>query len=130
AAYTFTMAGTWTLVMKGSAVSVLGEDYVMAARARGLKERRIVTAYVGRNAVLPLVTRLAVVIANMLGSAPFIDTTLTYPGLGSLFDSAVKHGDFVLMQGIFFVIAAAVVLANLGTDILYSTLDPRIRLEG
>ncbi len=72
AAYTFEHAASWALAMKGSAVGVLGEDYIMAARARGLKESRIMIRYMGRNAILPLVTGLAISLGGMVGGSTLI----------------------------------------------------------
>nr|HID14230.1 ABC transporter permease [Anaerolineae bacterium] len=128
-AYVFENTAAWAMAMKGSAVSVLGEDYIMAARARGLKERRIMVFYMGRNAVLPLVTSLAIALGAMLGGATFIETIFSYPGIGWFFGQATTRMDFGLMQGLFLVTAAATILSNLLADILYSRLDPRIKLE-
>ncbi len=128
-AYVFENTAAWAMAMKGSAVSVLGEDYIMAARARGLKERRIMVFYMGRNAVLPLVTSLAIALGVMLGGATFIETIFAYPGIGWFFGQATTRLDFGLMQGLFLVTAAATIFSNLLADILYSRLDPRIKLE-
>ena len=129
-AYTFENAAAWALAMKGSAVSVLGEDYIMAARVRGLKERRIATFYMGRNAILPLVTSLAISLGTMVGGATFIETIFSYPGIGWFFGEAIIRRDYGMMQGLFLLQAAAVIFANLIADLLYTRLDPRIRLEG
>jgi len=130
AAFTFENTAAWALAMKGSAVSVLGEDYIMAARARGLKERRIMISYMGRNAVLPLVTGLAIALGSMVGGAVLIETVFSYPGIGWFFGVAMIRRDYGLMQGLFLFLAASVIFANLAADILYSRLDPRIRMEG
>lgn len=129
AAYTFENTAAWALAMKGSAVSVLGEDYITAARARGLRERRIMVNYMGRNAILPMVTGLAIAMGTMLGGSVLIETIFNYPGIGWFFSDAVNRRDFGLMQGLFFLTAAAVIFANLIADLLYSVLDPRIKLE-
>lgn len=128
-AYVFESTAAWAMAMKGSAVSVLGEDYIMAARARGLKERRIMISYMGRNAILPLVTGLAIALGTMLGGAIFIETIFSYPGIGWFFAQATTRMDFGLMQGLFLVTAAVTIFSNLVADILYSRLDPRIKLE-
>ena len=130
AAYTFEHAAGWALAMKGSAVSVLGEDYIMAARARGLKERRIMIFYMGRNAILPLVTSLAISVGGMVGGSTLIETIFSYPGIGWFFGEALIKRDFGLMQGLFLFLAASIIFANLAADVLYSVLDPRIKLEG
>lgn len=128
-AYVFEGTAAWAMAMKGSAVSVLGEDYIMAARARGLRERRIMISYMGRNAILPLVTGLAIALGTMLGGATFIETIFGYPGIGWFFGQATAKRDFGLMQGLFLVTAAVTIFSNLVADILYSRLDPRIKLE-
>lgn len=128
-AYVFEGTAAWAMAMKGSAVSVLGEDYIMAARARGLKERRIMVFYMGRNAILPLVTGLAIALGTMLGGATFIETIFGYPGIGWFFGQATAKRDFGLMQGLFLMTAAVTIFSNLVADILYSRLDPRIKLE-
>jgi len=130
AAYTFEHAAGWALAMKGSAVSVLGEDYIMAARARGLKERRIMVFYMGRNAILPLVTSLAIALGGMVGGSVLIETVFNYPGIGWFFGEALVKRDLGLMQGLFLFLASSIIFANLAADILYSLLDPRIKLEG
>lgn len=119
--------GGWALLMKGNAVSVLGEDYVTAAQARGLKNRRIAVSYVGRNALLPPFTRLAVVFGGMLGGSTLIETVFAYPGLGFFFAKAVALRDYPLMQGLLLLTIAGVILANLVADFLYSKLDPRVK---
>jgi len=129
-AYVFESTAAWAMAMKGSAVSVLGEDYIMAARARGLKERRIMISYMGRNAILPLVTGLAIALGTMLGGATFIETIFSYPGIGWFFGQATTRMDFGLMQGLFLVTAVVTIFSNLVADILYSRLDPRIKVEG
>jgi len=129
-AYIITGLGAWALAMKGNAISVLGEDYITAARARGLPQRRIITTYVGRNAILPLITNLAISFGMMFGGSPLIENIFVYPGVGYFLNQAVSRRDFTLMQGMFLMITVAVVLANLVAEILYSVLDPRIRQEG
>jgi len=129
-AYTFESSAAWALAMKGSAVSVLGEDYITAARVRGLKEGRIAIFYMGRNAILPLITTLAISLGCMIGGATFIETIFSYPGIGWFFGEALIRRDFGMMQGLFLAQAATVIFANLITDLVYTRLDPRIRLEG
>lgn len=129
-AYTFESAAAWALAMKGSAVGVLGEDYIMAARARGLKEGRIMTHYMGRNAVLPMVTSLAISLGGMIGGSTLIETIFSYPGIGWFFGESLIKRDFGLMQGLFLFLGASMIFANLVADIFYSVLDPRIKLGG
>lgn len=128
--YILSTAGSWMLTMKSSTLSVLGEDYVAAARARGLPDSRIITSYVGRNASLPLATRLAISIAVLMGGSVLIESIFTYQGIGLLLWSAVSSRDYPLMQGVFLVTTIAVILANFLADLLYGWLDPRIRIVG
>ncbi len=130
AAYTFESTAGWAMAMKGSAVSVLGEDYIMAARARGLKESRIMLRYMGRNALLPMITGLAIALGGMVGGSILIETIFSYPGIGWFFSEALTKRDYGMMQGLFLFLAASVIFANLVADLLYSKLDPRIKLEG
>lgn len=126
-AYVLTSFGGWMLSMKGSTISVMGEDYVMAAKARGLPERRIMISYVGRNAILPLFTNLALSIGFMFGGALFIETIFSYPGVGFYLSTSVSGRDYPLMQGCFLVITVSVILANTIADLLYGKIDPRIK---
>jgi peptide/nickel transport system permease protein len=129
-AYVLTTVGTWALVMKSSTVETLGEDYVTVARARGLAEPRIVFGYVGRNAVLPLFSQLAVTFGFVVGGSILVEKIFSYQGIGAQLFTSINGRDYPVMQGIFLVIAVSVVTANLVADLLYSRLDPRIRVAG
>jgi peptide/nickel transport system permease protein len=128
AAYVFSTIGSWMLIMKSSTLATLDEDYVTAARARGLKDSRITTAYVGRNAVLPLFTQLAIAAGFVVGGSILIEPIFQYQGIGFLLKSSVNQRDYNVMQGIFLVVTVSVVVANLLADLLYGRLDPRIRI--
>ncbi len=128
-AYVVEHVGFWALLMKGSAASVLEEDFVKAAVARGLPERRILTAYVGRVAILPVAVMLAIQLGAMLGGSTIIETVFNYPGIGYFFAYATQNLDYGLMQGLFFVIIVGIVVANLVIDIIYPLIDPRVRRE-
>jgi peptide/nickel transport system permease protein len=128
ATYVLTTVGTWMLTMKASTVSTLDEDYVAFGKAKGLPEGRLVSAYVGRNAVLPLFTQLSLSMGFVFGGAVVIENIFVYRGIGNVLLSAVNGRDYPVMQGIFLVTTAAVVVANLLADLLYSRIDPRVRL--
>jgi peptide/nickel transport system permease protein len=130
ATYVLAHLGVWMLTMKNSTLATLGEDYVTAARARGLTDGRITTAYVGRNAVLPLFTQFTISAGFILGGAVFIETIFVYQGLGWLLLKSISARDYPVMQGIVLLITGAVVLGNLAADLLYSRLDPRIARSG
>lgn len=126
--YVMSSIGTWILSMKSSTLSTMGEDYVTVAKARGLPERRILTSYIGRNAMLPLVTRLAISVGLVVGGAVIIEEMFQYPGLGRNLYVAISGRDYTTMQGIFLVITIAVVLANIFADFVIGWLDPRVRM--
>ncbi|CAM3520490.1 ABC transporter permease [Paenibacillus lupini] len=127
--YVITTIGTWALTMKGSAVNVLGEDYIIAASIRGVSERTLMNRYVKRNAMLPLITTLAVSFGFMLGGSPLIENVFSYPGMGYYIGQATQQRDYTLMQGLLLVTSLAVILANLASDLIYAKLDPRVKLE-
>jgi peptide/nickel transport system permease protein len=130
ATYVLTTMGGWMLTMKSSTIATLDEDYVTAARARGLPDRRIMTAYVGRNAMLPLVTQLAISVGFIVGGSALIENIFVYQGIGKLLIDSINQRDYPVMQAVFLIITIAVILANFLTDLLYSWLDPRIRTSG
>ena len=121
-----TNIGHWILSMRNATLAALEEDFVIAARARGLPESRITTAYVGRNAALPLVTQLAISVGFIVGGAVLIEQVFLYQGIGLRLLRAVAQRDYPVMQGILLLVTISVVVANLAADLLYSRLDPRI----
>lgn len=127
--YVLSSVGTWILSMKSSTISTLGEDYIAVAKARGLSEGRILTGYIGRNAMLPLITRLAISVGFVIGGSIIIEEMFQYPGLGRNLFLAISGRDYTLMQGIFLVITIAVVLSNILSDLAIGWLDPRVRVS-
>ena len=125
-----TAVGGWMLAMKASTESVLREDYVTVAAARGLRDRRIMLAHVGRNAILPLFTQLMISLGFAVGGSILTETIFAYQGLGYGLATAVGQRDYPVVQGIFLVITISVVLCNLVADLAYSRLDLRVRLPG
>ena len=128
--YVLSSVGSWMLQMKSNTVTTLGEDYVTVARARGLSDGRILTAYVGRNATLPLFTRLAISVGFVVGGSVLVETLFTYRGVGFLLARSISERDYPVMQGVFLIITIAVVFANLLADYVYGWLDPRVRVTG
>jgi len=127
AVYVLTSIGGWMLLMKSSTISALEEDYVTAARARGIPEWRVLFFYVGRNAILPLFTQLTIAIGFVVGGSLLVEPIFQYPGIGQRLYSALQQRDYTLLQGILLMVTISVVIANLLADIFYSRLDPRIR---
>lgn len=126
--YFLATVGTWILSMKSSTISTLGEDYIAVAKARGLSERRILTGYVGRNAMLPLITRLAISVGFIFSGSVIIEEMFQYPGLGRNLFIAISQRNYTTMQGIFLVITIAVVFSNMLADFAIGWLDPRVRI--
>jgi len=122
--------GHWILSMKSATVNALEEDYVNAARARGLSDGRIMTAYVGRNAVLPLVTQFAITAGYAIGGSILIEQYFVYQGVGLRLQAAILQRDYPVMEGILVIVTISVVVANLIADVLYARLDPRIGRAG
>ena len=120
----------WTMNMRASAIGVLGEDYITAAYARSVPERRIRKFYLKKNAMLPLITSFASTFGTYMGGAIFVETFFKYYGIGYYMNNALAFRDFTLMQGILIVSSTATILALLIADLVYSVLDPRVRTEG
>jgi peptide/nickel transport system permease protein len=113
------------LVMRSSMVSELGSDYLLAGRAKGLRERRLKYRYAGRNALLPVVTVLGLQFSVAITGLVFVERIFTYPGVGSYLFEAVATRDYPAMQGAFLVLTITVVTTNFVVDLLYRRLDPR-----
>lgn len=121
--------GAWALTMRGAMVSVLGEDYLLFAEAKGLPPRRIFLRYGLRNALLPQVTSLALALGAALSGTLLVEVIFTYPGLGGLlYDAAIKR-DFPVLQGITLLLIGAMAVALGVVELAYPLLDPRIRLR-
>ncbi len=129
-AYVLTTIATWMLQMKNAATASLEEDYVTVARARGLSDGRIARAYVGRNSVLPLVSYVAIALGGALGGSTIIEALFVYRGLGNRLAEAINSRDYPVMQGIFLVTTASIVFANILADVIYTRIDPRVRVGG
>ena len=126
--YVLGTLGSWMLNMRNSTISTLGEDYVNVAKARGLTPRRILVSYVGRNAALPMFTLLAINIGFIIGGSVIIEELFVYKGIGSFLLFSITQRDYTAMQGVFLIITISVVVSNMVADLLYSRLDPRVRV--
>jgi peptide/nickel transport system permease protein len=122
-------AAILTRLTRSSVLEVYRENYVTTARAKGVGESVVITRHVLRNALIPVVTMLGLQFAGMLGGAIFIEAVFARPGLGKLAIDAVAQRDYPLVQGIVLFTALVYVVMNLLVDLLYATLDPRIRYE-
>ncbi|GGP86272.1 ABC transporter permease [Saccharothrix coeruleofusca] len=122
--------GGWLLGMRNMMVSTTAEDYVLTAKAKGLKDSRVMIRYAARNAVLPSVAGFAISLGFVVAGSIITEQVFSYPGIGSKLLQAVQNNDYALMQGIFLVITVAVLGANLVVDLLYAVIDPRTRAGG
>jgi len=123
----FFMARLTRLVRSGL-LDVLGEDYVRTARAKGLAERAVLVRHAFKNAAIPIVTIIGLDVGALLGGAVITETVFAWPGVGRLAVESIYVRDFPVVQADVFVIAVAFVLINLFVDVVYTWLDPRVRL--
>jgi peptide/nickel transport system permease protein len=119
--------GEYALIMRNSLIDVMNDDFVMTARAKGVRENQILWRHVVPNALLPTFTLVLLSLGFIFGGAITIEYVFSYPGLGLLTVQAIDAKDFPLLQGLFLLFSAAVIIANLVADITYSYLDPRVR---
>jgi ABC-type dipeptide/oligopeptide/nickel transport system permease component len=121
-----TAYGSYTLVVRSSMLETLGEDYVLTARAKGLPVKRIVWRHAVRNALLPLVTLVALSLGFIVGGAVLVEVIFSWPGIGEAMYSAINQRDYPMLQGGFLVLTVSVIVLNFIADLLYFRLDPRI----
>jgi peptide/nickel transport system permease protein len=122
--------GGWILTMRNNMITTLAEDYVRMGRAKGLSDRRIMTAYAARNAMLPNLSGFAMSLGFVISGAILVEYVFNYPGLGYLLYNAVQNTDYPLMQALFMLFTVAVLVAVLVCDFATAWLDPRARERG
>jgi peptide/nickel transport system permease protein len=125
--YTIVFLGEYMLIMRSSLIDVLAEDYILTAKAKGLNHFQILKDHALRNAMLPMVTIIALNLGFTVAGAVQIETVFSWPGLGGAIYEAVERRDYPMLQGAFLLLAASVIVANLAADLLYSYLDPRVQ---
>ena len=116
-------------IVRSSMLEVLSQDYVITARAKGLKERVVIYKHALRNALLPVITYLGYSIGFLLGGAVIIEQIFNWPGLGKLMVEIVNNKDYPALMGLSLIIAIMVLVANLVADIAYAAVDPRIKYD-
>jgi peptide/nickel transport system permease protein len=127
--YTIIYMAEYTLIMRSSLMDVLSEDYILTAKAKGLSNFQILKDHALKNAMLPLVTVIAINLGFTVAGAIQIEAVFSWPGLGGAIFEAVGRRDFPVLQGAFLLIAVAVIFANLIADLTYNYLDPRVQTE-
>ena len=121
------LIGGYSILMRSAIIETRTEDYVTTARAKGLSERHVVRRHAFPNALLPTVTIVAINLGYVVAGALTAEIIFNWPGLGTLTYDALSVRDFPVLQGVFLILSVAVVIANLGADLLYGVLDPRVR---
>ena len=118
--------GEYTLIVRSAMLETLGEDYILTARAKGLKPWTIVRKHALRNAMLPITTLVALSLGYIVAGAILIEIVFSWPGIGRAVFQAVQARDYPMLQGAFLLLTISVVICNLIADLLYFKLDPRI----
>ncbi len=122
-------AGRIARLTRSNLLEVLRNDYIRTARSKGLSPLRVITGHALKNALIPVVTVMAIQISSLLSGAAITESVFAIPGVGSLAVSAIKNRDMPLLQGTVIFTAVLIIAGNLVADVLYSTIDPRIRVE-
>lgn len=121
------LAASIARMTRSSMLEILGRDFVRSLRARGMRERRVIWRHVLRNAAIPIVTIVGLQLGNLMGGTVLVEALFNWPGLSTLLVTAVSNRNYPLVQGSILTIAALFIVINLCVDLLYSSLDPRIR---
>jgi peptide/nickel transport system permease protein len=118
--------GAWAIGMRGMLVSVLGEDHIVLAEAKGLSQRRIFLWYAVRNALLPQLTKLALTLGHLVSGAILVEVIFSYPGMGYRLYQAIQSKDYFVVQGIVLILSLSIAVTMFVLDLLYPLIDPRI----
>ncbi len=121
--------GQFTIMMRNSLRDVLSEDYILTAYAKGADSKRILYSHAVPNAMLPMISLIAINLGLMVTGAILVETVFSWPGIGYLIYQSIGHLDYPMLQGAFIIVTFSVVLANLLADIVYGLVDPRIRYK-
>ena len=124
---TIAYLGEYALIMRSSVLDVMGEDYITTARAKGLREQQVLWRHTVPNALLPTMTLTFLSLGFVFAGTITIEYVFSYPGLGLLTVEAIDSKDFPVLQAVFLLFSATVIVANLVADLLYGSLDPRVR---
>lgn len=119
--------GSYLLLTRATVLECITEDYVVTARAKGLKERTVLFKHTLKNAALPIITDIAIVFGFMLSGAIITEQVFMYPGLGMWIWHAIDNFDYPALQAIFLIIAICVIIANFLADLVYGIIDPRVK---
>ena len=121
------MVGEYAITMRSTMIDVLQEDYITTAKAKGFDDNYILRKHALPNAMLPMITIIAINLSLIVGGAIQIETVFSWPGLGNLMYTALNNRDYPLLQGLFLLVTVSVVIANVLADLLYELVDPRVK---
>ena len=120
------LIGSYSIIMRSAILETRAEDYMTTARAKGISDGRQLRSHAFPNALLPMVTIIAINLGYVVAGAITAEIVFNWPGLGTLTINALEERDYPVLQGIFLLLSVAVVVANLAADLLYGLLDPRV----
>jgi peptide/nickel transport system permease protein len=127
-AFSIQWMADFVLIMRSSLTDVLTEDYILTARAKGLSDEAVLKNHAMRNALLPVVTVVAITIGWVVGGEIMVELIFSYEGIGQLTYDAVYYRDFPLLQAVFLLMSVGVLFANFIADLIYTRLDPRVEI--
>jgi peptide/nickel transport system permease protein len=119
--------GEYAITMRSTMIDVLQEDYITTAKAKGFDGKYVLRKHALPNAMLPMITIIAINLSLIVGGAIQIETVFSWPGLGNLMYSALNNRDYPLLQGLFLIVTISVIVANVLADLLYELVDPRVK---
>lgn len=120
----------WIIGMRSNMINTLGEDYITFAEAKGVSRGRLMFSYTARNAMLPQITSMAIVLGSVVSGSILMEQVFSYTGIGYQLNNAVSGLDYPMVQGLFLIIAVVTLVLNFIVDMLYARLDPRVRTGG
>jgi peptide/nickel transport system permease protein len=120
--------GQFAVITRTSMLETLGEDYILTARAKGMRNRRVIMRHAFPNAMLPIVTLIALSFGFVVGGSILVETVFSWPGLGQEVVQAISQRDYPMLQGCFLLLAVSVIASNFIADLLYLRLDPRTKV--
>jgi peptide/nickel transport system permease protein len=124
------LAGLLARITRSTMLEVLRQDYIRTARAKGLPRRLVVVKHALSNALIPIVTVVGIIVSLLISGAVVTETLFSIPGIGQLLTQAVLNRDYPMVQGGLLIVTALLVLVNIGVDVIYAFLDPRVRYDG
>jgi peptide/nickel transport system permease protein len=124
------LAGLLARITRSTMLEVLRQDYIRTARAKGLPRRQVVLKHALSNALIPIVTVIGIIVSLLISGAVVTESLFSIPGVGQLLTQAVLNRDYPMVQGGLLIITALLVMVNIGVDVCYAFLDPRVRYDG